>query len=271
MIDEKKWETETKESETKTKESEAETENSDTETKESETNQKQEWQSFRKTGWGQFLKRAWITTTTWWVIYGISKLWWKKEPQTENIQESWESIQEWWDTISDDMFKQLLEIEGSQNFTAKTHKQKFWENFATWPYGMVYKHIDKNWNLLDKPIPFEDWEHVSKEWAEKNARALYNKRAKERKDLLDSKGYSYNQNMLDALVSTCWWTTKSRNNCKNYVLSHRNDKDDVANFISKHATTAAWNWQTMPWLVRRRKFEANWFIWNKQPFRSYKA
>jgi hypothetical protein len=77
--------------------------------------------------------------------------------------------------------------------------------------------------------------------------------------------------MLDSLVSTCWWTTKARDNLKNYVLSHRDNKNEIFNFISNHATTAAWNWKVMPGLVRRRKFEANRFIGNKQPFESYKA
>ena len=216
--------------------------------------------SFRDSGRWRFLTWAGIATTAWWWIYGLIKLiWWGKESQ------------ECWDTISEDMFQQLLKIEGSQNFVAKTHKKNFWENFATWPYGMVYKHIDENWNLLKKPIPFKDGERVSKDWAQKNARALYSKRAKERKDLLDEKWYKYNQNMLDSLVSTCWWTTKARESLQNYVLSHRNNKNEVVDFISKHATTAAGNGKTMPGLVRRRKFEADWFIWNKKPYESYKA
>ena len=221
--------------------------------------------SFRDSGRWKFLTWTGIATATWWWIYGLTKLhWWKRESQAEHTQECW-------DTVSEDMFQQLLKIEGSQDFIAKTHKKKFWEDFATWPYGMVYKHIDENWNLLKKPIPFEDGEQVSEDWAQKNARALYDKRAKERKDLLDAKWYKYNQDMLDSLVSTCWWTSKARKSFKDYVLSHRNNKNEVVDFISKHATTAAGNGQTMPGLVRRRKFEANWFIGNKQPYKSYKA
>ena len=49
---------------------------------------------------------------------------------------------------------------------------------------MVYKHIDEDGNLLKKPVPFNNGERVSKSWAEKNARVYYNKRAKERSDLL---------------------------------------------------------------------------------------
>jgi hypothetical protein len=52
---------------------------------------------------------------------------------------------------------------------------------------MVYKHIDENGNLLKNPVSFKEGEHVDKDWAEKNARAYYNKRAKEWADLLRSK------------------------------------------------------------------------------------
>ena len=207
----------------------------------------------------------------------IKKLFWFKlnnetlSSTTITTQESKEISEKWWDKISDEMFQQLLKMEWTQDFIAKSHKKKFWENFVTWPYGMVYKHIDTQGNLLKKPTQFKEWEKVTQERAKKNAKACYDKRAKEWKDSLDAKGYIYNQDMLDSLVSTCWWTSKARKSLKDYVLSHRNNKNEVVNFISKHATTAAGNGKTMPGLVRRRKFEANWFIWNKKPYETYKA
>ena len=227
-----------------------------------EIKSKKKKESFWKTGWGNFLKWTWITTAVWWWVYGISKLSWKKESKTEIIQE-------WWVEVSEAMFKQLLYMEGDQDFVAKSHGKKFWESFVTWPYGMVYKHIDENGNLLKNPVPFNNWEHVNKDWAEKNARAYYNKKAKEWSDLLRWKWYEYSQNMLDALVSASWWTKKSVDRLKNFVLSHWDDKDAIFDFMSKFATTAAWNWKTMPWLVIRRDFEANRFKWNKEPLSAY--
>ena len=223
---------------------------------------KWESQSFWKTGWGNFLKWAWITTAVWWWVYGISKLSWKKESKAEIIQG-------WWVEISEAMFRQLLDMEGDQDFVAKTHGKKFWENFVTWPYGMVYKHIDENGNLLKNPVSFKEGERVNKDWAEKNARAYYNKKAKEWSDLLKWRWYEYSQDMLDALVSASWWTKKSVDRLKNFVLSHWDDKDAIFDFMSKFATTAAWNGKTMPWLVIRRNFEANWFKWNKEPMSAY--
>lgn len=226
-------------------------------------NKESEEKSFRKTGLWRFLEWTGIATSTWWWIFGIGKLlWWKKDTKTEIIQQ-------WWAEISDAMFQQLLYMEWNQDFVAKIHKSDFWEDFVTWPYGMVHKHIDENWNLLDKPTPFKEGERVSKEWAEKNARAYYNKRAKEWSDLLKEKWYEYSQDMLDALVSASWWTEKSVKRLKEFVLSHWNDKDAIFNFMSKFATTAAWNWKTMPGLVIRRDFEANWFRWNKEPMSEY--
>lgn len=218
--------------------------------------------SFWKIKWGNLLKWAWITTATWWWIYEVSKLFSSKK---ENV----EIAQEWWDTISDAMFQQLLYMEWDQDFVAKSHGKKFWENFVTGPYGMVYKHIDESGNLLKNTVCFKEGEHVSKDWAEKNARAYYNKRAKEWADLLRSKWYKYSQDMLDALVSASWGTKKSVDRLKNFVLSHWDDKDAIFDFMSKFATTAAWNWKTMPWLVIRRDFEANWFRWNKEPMSEY--
>lgn len=172
-------------------------------------------------------------------------------------------------TISNEMFKELLSMEWSQNFIAKVHSSTFWESFVTWPYGMVYKHIDQNWNLLNTPTTFKDGEKVDPNWAKENARAYYNKKSKQWKQTLDQNGCKYNQDMLDALVSASWWTTASYNHLKNFVTSHRNDKEAIYNFWLKFATTAAWNGKVMPWLVRRRKFEANWFRWIHKPFSSY--
>ena len=205
----------------------------------------------------------------------IKSLFWStwSETQTSHITETKqkEKIEQWWTKISENMFQELLQMEGNQNFIAKSHKNKFWESFVTWPYGMVYKHIDKKWNLLKTPVSFKEGEHVDKKRAENNARAYYNKKAKEWSDLLKNKWYEYSQNMLDALVCASGGTKKSQDRLKNYVLSHRGDEDVIYNFMSKFAVTAAWNWKVMPGLVRRRKFEANWFKWNKQPFETYKA
>ena len=219
--------------------------------------------SFWKTGLWRFLEWTGIVTATWWWIFGISKLlWWKKDTKTEVIQQ-------WWAEISEEMFQQLLYMEWDQDFVAKVHKNDFWEDFVTWPYGMVYKHIDENWNLLNNIVSFKDGERVSKDWAEKNARAYYNKRAKEWSDLLKSKWYKYSQDMLDALVSASWWTEKSVRRLKEFVLSHWDDKDAIFNFMSKFATTAAWNWKILRGLVIRRDFEANWFKGNKEPLSDY--
>ena len=198
---------------------------------------------------------SWTTSTTEWSQ-------WSKETQVEEGKE-------WWDTVSDEMFKELLIMEGSQNFVAKTNRRDFWENFVTWPYWMVYKHIDRNGNLLKTPIGFDEWERVSKDWAEKNARAYYNKKAKEWSDLLKSKWYEYTKDMLDALVSASWGTKKSVDRLKEYVLSNRNDKKAISQFISSFATTSAWNWEVQKWLVTRRKFESNWFQWIKHPYTEY--
>ena len=182
----------------------------------------------------------------------------------ENIE--W---QIWWDTVSNEMLQQLLNMEWKQNFTAKIHWKNFWETFVTGPYWMVYKHIDKNWHLLKQPTTFQDWEQVSPIWAKENAKAYYNKKAKQWKKDLYKNWCKYTQNMLDALVSASWWTVASYNHLKKFVISHRNDKEAIYNFRLKFATKAAWNGKVMPWLVRRRKFEANRFKWIKQPFRSY--
>lgn len=207
-----------------------------------------------------FFKKAWERLKH---ILGIDKK--NEEKKVHTV----ESFQQWWNTISEEMFQQLLKMEWSQNFVAQTHKWKFWETFVTGPYWMVYKHIDWEWNLLEKPIPFKNWECVSQKWAEKNARAYYNKKAAEWKGLLDSKWYIYSQDMLDSLVSASWGTKRSVDRLKNFVLSHRDDKNAIYEFMSKFATTAAWNWKVMPGLVTRRKFEANWFQWNKHPYSDF--
>ena len=173
------------------------------------------------------------------------------------------------DKISNDMFEQLLHIEWSQGYVAHVHA-KFWESFPTWPYGMVYKHIDNNWNLLKNIKPFKAWEYVSKEWALNNAKAFYNKRAAEWKDSLKAKWCAYTQDMLDALVSASWWTVRSYNRLKEFVLSNWNNKDKIYNYMISFATRDS-KWNRLKWLVKRRKFEANWFKWNKQPYESYKA
>ena len=176
--------------------------------------------------------------------------------QTKVNDKTQENFQQWWDKISNEMFEQLLKMEGSQKHVAKTATY-FGEKFTTWPYGMVYKHIDGNGNLLKKAIPFKEWEQLTEERSKNNARAYYNKKAKERKETLDKKWYKYSQDMLDSLVCQSWWTAKSTNNLKNFVLSHRDNKNEIFNFMSKHATTAAWNWKVMPGLVKRAKFAAN--------------
>lgn len=185
-------------------------------------------------------------------------------------QESQETTKTWSDKISDEMFEQLLKMEGSQKHIAKTATY-FGEKFTTWPYGMVYKLIDSEWNLLKKPIPFKEWEQLTEKRSKDNARAYYNKKAKEWKNILDGKWYTYTQCMLDSLVSASWGTAKATKNLQNYVLSHWDNKNDISKFMSNFATTAAWNWKRMPGLVRRRKFESNWFMWNKVPFKNYKA
>ena len=262
--DEEQWE----ESQEKAENEQQDTESESREETQTKSKKKKKEESFWDTWYWEALKWLWIGSVAWWGAYAISRnLWWNKDKKNE--WQKTETIQQWWDTISDAMFQQLLKMEWDQDFVAKTHSKKFWENFVTWPYGMVYKHIDNNWNLLDKPVAFKNGEHVSKDWAEKNARAYYNKRAKERSDLLRSKWYEYTQDMLDALVSASWWTEKSVTRLKNFVLTHWDDKDAIFNFMSKFATTAAWNWKTMPGLVIRRNFEANWFRWNKEPMSEY--
>lgn len=177
-----------------------------------------------------------------------------------------ETIKKWWDKISEDMFQQLLIMEWGQWYKAQIHR-KFKEKFPTWPYGMVYKHIDQQWNLLKNIVPFKNWERVSKEWALNNARAYYNKRAQEWKSLLDEKWYKYTQSQLDSLVSASWWTENATKKLKSFVLWHRNDKNWIYNFLITFARTAKWKIQ---WgLVARRKLEANWFMWTKKSYIEY--
>jgi len=173
-------------------------------------------------------------------------------------------------TISDEMFEYLLSLEGSQSFVAQIHKKNFWENFVTWPYGMVYKYIDNNGRALKTPLKFKNWEKVSPEWAKKNARFYYNLRAKERKDLLSSKWYLYTQNMLDALVSASSGTKKSVDRLKNFVMLNWNKWIDfICDFLVDFATKDQNN-KTQNWLVFRRLFEADWFRWIKNSIDYYR-
>lgn len=170
-------------------------------------------------------------------------------------------------TISEKMFQELLTMEWGQWYKAVIHGE-FWERFPTWPYWMVFKHIDKKWNLLKNIVPFRNWEKVSQEWALNNAKAYYNKRAQEWKDLLNSQWCQYNQSQLDSLVSASWWKQKPVENLKEFVVSHWNDKRAIFNYISNFATTAKW---VVQWgLVARRQLEANRFMWNtEKSYRDY--
>lgn len=253
------------------------------------------WNKIRNTWYWKTLKWIWILGAAWWGGYFLGKKlnsWWNKNNITENESNQTESnsaqIQEntnkdkkesqetttWSDKISNEMFEQLLKMEGKhekgKKLVAKTGKQ-FWEKFPTGPFGMVYKHIDNKGNLLKKAIPFKEWEEVTEEWGRKNAKTCYDKRAKEIKEAFDKKWYKLSQDQIDALTSTCWWTSKSRKNCLNYVLDNWNDQKKVVKYISTHSTTAAWNGKVMPGLVYRRKFEADWFIWNKMTFAEHRA
>jgi len=177
-----------------------------------------------------------------------------------------ETIKKWWDRISEDMFQQLLIMEWGQWYKAVIHGE-FWERFPTWPYWMVFKHIDKKWNLLKDIVPFRNWERVSKEWALNNAKAYYNKRAQEWKELLNWQWCKYNQSQLDSLVSASWWKQKPVERLKKFVVSHWNDKRAIFNYISNFATTASW---VVQWgLVARRQLEANRFMWTKKSYREY--
>jgi len=218
-----------------------------------------------------FFKKAsdWIKTLLWFDWWkSVTSQWNEHSEKADWDEDSRENSPKWWDKISESMFQQLLTMESSQWFKAKTATY-FGETFTTWPYGMVYKHIDKNGNLLKKPAPFREWEQLTEKRSKDNAKAYYNKCAKEWKDSLNQKWLKYDQNQLDALVSASWWTTASKNRLKRYVTSHRNKPTEIFNFMSHFATTAAWNWKVQPWLVTRRKFEANRFKWNKHPFIDY--
>lgn len=164
----------------------------------------------------------------------------------------------WWSEISDRIFQQLLVMEGGQWYKASVHRE-FKEKFPTWPYWMVYKHIDSQGRLLKKEVPFRNWERVSKEWALNNAKAYYNKRAQEWKELLDWQWCQYNQAQLDSLVSASWWKQEPVKKLKNFVISHWNDKQAIFNYISNFAVTASG--KVLWWLVARRQLEANRFMW----------
>lgn len=214
-------------------------------------------------------------------IKNLFKDWWSKENQTSSTdsslslsEDSKEGEKKWWNTISNGMFNQLLEMEGKikkgENLVAKSEYRKFWESFATWPYGMVYKHIDMDWNLLKKPVPFKENETVTEKRAKDNAKAYYNKKAEEWKHLLDREGCEFNQNQLDALVSASWGTIAATKRLESFVLTHWNKPDEISNFMSNFAVTSK-NGQVQKGLIRRRKFEANRFMWNKKLFSEYKA
>ena len=171
-------------------------------------------------------------------------------------------------TISEDIFQQLLTMEWWQWYTAQVHK-KYWENFATWPYGMVYKHIDDNGNLLKRPVPFKEWERTSQKWALDNAKAYYNKKAAERSKNLKAAWCKYNQNQLDALVSASWWTVKSYERLKNFVISHWNNLKEVFEFLKTFARRDS-KWNLLWWLIARRNLEADYFMWDtEKTYRDY--
>lgn len=228
--------------------------------------EKETWINFFKRTWDWLKKFFWIkeNNPSWNTVFET-----QTNANIERNSESEEILSEWWGKISNDMFQELLKMEWNQDFTARIHRQSFGEDFPTWPYGMVYKHIDSQWNLLKNPIPFKDWERLTKDWSEKNAKAYYDKRAKDWTSLLDKNWYRYTQNNLDALVSASWWTTASVKRLKNFVTQHRDNKQDITRFLSTFATTSAWNWKIQPWLVSRRKFESNRFQWIKHPYSDY--
>jgi GH24 family phage-related lysozyme (muramidase) len=159
-------------------------------------------------------------------------------------------------------------MEWWQWYTAQVHK-KYWENFATWPYGMVYKHIDNNGNLLKRPVPFKEWERTSQKWALDNAKAYYNKKAAERSKNLKAAWCKYNQNQLDALVSASWWTVKSYERLKNFVISHWNNLKEVFEFLKTFARRDS-KWNLLWWLIARRNLEADYFMWDtEKTYRDY--
>ena len=194
---------------------------------------------------------------------------WVSSSSSERSDKQNENVPKWWNKVSEDMFQQLLQMEGANGFVAQIQSKDFWEKFPTWPYGQVYKYIDKNWNPLGKAVPFKNWERVTKEWALKNARTRYDTCAKEWKEALDKRHLDYNQNELDSLVSASWGTIASRRRLESYVFSNWSNKDSVSKFMSTFATTAAWNGKVMPGLVSRRKFESNRFKWIKRPYSYY--
>lgn len=167
--------------------------------------------------------------------------------------------------ISDDMFEQILKMEGDQNFSASVGK-KFWENFVTWSYGQVYKRIDDKGNLLKNPVPFKDNERVTPSWAKKNARACYRHLAGLRKMWLGNR--KYNQNMFDALVCQSWWNLKWTYKLRDYVLKNWGNVSWISQYL-KTSRTKDNNNKTQPGLVKRAQFAANWFMWNKKPFTAY--
>lgn len=206
--------------------------------------------------------------------YSESSSWWSSD--------SWTGVDGWWGTvdsdetwslpsgISDEMFTQLKLMEWEQAsseegfLVAKTHSRDFWEHFATWPYGMVYKRIDQDGKPLSQASHFFNGEKVTKERAEKNARAYYDRSAKEWKNVLQWK--TYTQHQFDALVSASWWTTASKKALQKFVLENWDTPSNISGYLLTFATKAAWDGKVKAWLVIRRKFESQWFMWGTKTF-----
>ena len=175
--------------------------------------------------------------------------------------------------ISDEMFQNLLGIEGSHTkngmLMAHAENKKFGETFVTGPYGMTQKHIDKNGNLLKQPTSFKEGELVSKEWALANAHAYYDKQAAWWKQILGNRQVT--QHQLDALVSASCGTQRSVRILKQFVLENWGNWDAIVKRWKSFATTSAGNGKVQPGLVTRRQFEANWFVGSNQPWSSYRT
>lgn len=159
------------------------------------------------------------------------------------------------DTISEPVFKDLLHWEGSNGWVGR----KYWENFYTWAYGMTRRHLDSHWKPLNDSIPYPKGKKISDIEAKENARAYYNKRAKERATLLKKAWYKYTQNQLDALVAASSGTENAVQRLKDFVISHWNEWPDViSNFILGFATKSQ-NWQEQPGLIIARARQAGLF------------
>ncbi len=182
--------------------------------------------------------------------------------QSNVVKESKEIKKSLPNKISDSMFQELLKMEGDQSLVAEIHKNDFWERFVTGPYGMTLKRIDKNGNLLKTPVKFKEWDRFTSAWAKENARAFYNKKAKEVSWFLTEHWLVYNQNQLDSIVSILSnVTAKSARRLKDFLVSNRNFwLDQIYKFIVNFALRSQ-NGEIQPGLEVRRLFEANWFNW----------